>query len=202
MSRIILILVAFTFMASCTNETATIRYYKLASSSQLKSVEQTNLSGIQDEKKDKGLIVIEPIVLAEFLRRKGLVIQKNEHQIQISNIHRWAEELERAVSRVVRERLDYSLLDYRVEDQNSRWKIKPNYRISIELSQFHVNHESQTIASGQFWLFDKSRNVKVKRKFNFEMDLAADGYEHAISQLEKSLFELCELIVSEINLKE
>ena len=194
MNRFALIIIASILLMSCTNETATIRYYKLASNS--------NSSVIVDReelKNQQELVILEPIILAEFLRRKGLVIQKNEYQIQISNIHRWAEELDRATARLIREALETKLSNYRVEDQNSRWKSKPSFRISIELNQFQVNHKNQTVTSGQFWIFGKNRELKAKKHFNFEIDLDQDGYEHAISQLESSLVNLSELIAIEVS---
>jgi len=194
MNRFVACLLVAFLLASCTNETATIRYYKLAGNTQA-----LDRLAHSDTKTDQPLVLIEPIVLAEFLRRKGLVIQKNEYQIQISNIHRWAEELDRATARLIREELEKTLVDFRVEDQNSRWKLKPSFRISIELNQFQVNHKNQTVTSGQFWIFGKNRVLKAKKYFNFELDLAQDGYEHAISQLERSLVKLSELIAIEVS---
>jgi len=193
MNRFIVLLMSVFLIASCTNETATIRYYKLASNSSAPEAVDNNAAKNQQQ-----LVILEPIILAEFLRRKGLVIQKNEYQIQISNIHRWAEELDRATARLIREELEKMLVGFRVEDQNSRWKLKPSFRISVELSQFQVNHKNQTITSGQFWVFGKDRTLKVKKHFNFEIDLAQDGYEHAISQLELSLEKLSQLIADEL----
>ncbi len=193
MNRLISSLIVLLILASCTNETATIRYYKLSGKTELINQLSTSKSNI-----DRPLVLIEPIILAEYLRRKGLVIQKNEYQIQISNIHRWAEELDRGTARLIREELEKSLVDFRVEDQNSRWKVKPSYRISIELNQFQVNHKNQTVTSGQFWIFGKNRTIKAKKHFNFEIDLEQNGYEHAISKLEFSLEKLSQLIADEM----
>lgn len=193
MNKLIAVVIIALILASCTNETATIRYYKLSGKLSLQ-----DQSPAPKNKADQPLVLIEPIILAEFLRRKGLVIQKNEYQIQISNIHRWAEELDRATARLIRQELEKSLVDFRVEDQSGRWKVKPSYRVSIELNQFQVNHKSQTVTSGQFWIFGKNREILAKKHFSFELDLKVDGYEHAISQLEFSLEQLSQLITSEM----
>jgi len=124
MNKLIAAITIMFMLVSCTNETATIRYYKLSGKIPLqhRPLAHKNIT-------DRPLVLIEPIILAEFLRRKGLVIQKNEYQIQISNIHRWAEELDRATARLIRQALEKSLTDFRVEDQNSRWKVKPSYDV-------------------------------------------------------------------------
>ncbi len=184
------------FLSSCASETTSVRYYKLGSgtisSMKTETVESKPVLNLADIP----LIVIEPIRLADFLRQQGLVIQKSNHQLQISNIHRWAEDLTSASVRLIRSELENNRADYRFETQSGRWKTKPAFRLNIELEQFQINHNRQTVTSGQFWIFDENKILIVKRKFLIKEKLTKNGYEHAISNLELSLVKLSKIIVN------
>ncbi len=182
-------------MTSCASESVTIKYYKLGGAENTSVVDKT----VQVEAA-RPLILIEPIQLADFLRQPGLVIQKTNHQIQISNIHRWAEDLQRASSRVIRKQLEVALPDYRFENQGVQWKARPQFRLTIELEQFHiVNHQKQVVASGRFWLFDSNKNLLLKKGFIFEESLNKNGYEHAVSKLELVLQKLSQQIAEDLS---
>lgn len=195
MSKIVASLLVLVILSGCANESVTIKYYKLGS--------QESASGMNRSAKDmvsRPLILIEPIGLADFLRQPGLVIQKTNHQIQISNIHRWSEDLQRATSRIIRKNLEAALPDYRFENQSGQWKTKPQFRISIELEEFHiVNHQKHVKASGQFWFFDDKRNLLLKKHFTFVEPINKNGYEHAVSKLELSLRTLSKMIIKNLS---
>jgi len=181
-------------LSGCASDSVTIKYYKLGgqeSTSQIVDYDQNHVQ--------RPLILIEPIALADFLRQPGLVIQKTEHQIQISNVHRWSEDLERATSRIIRKQLEIALPKYRFEKQGQQWKAKSKYRLNVELEQFHIiNHHKQVATSGQIWLFDEDRKLILKRAFNFDEPLNKNGYEHAISKLELILNKLSQQIAESV----
>lgn len=181
-------------LSGCASDSVTIKYYTLGgqeSSTQMVADDQNNVQ--------RPLILIEPIAMVDFLRQPGLVIQKTEHQIQISNIHRWSEELARATSRIIRKQLEMALPKYRFENQGRQWKAKPKYRLNIELEQFHIiNHHKQVVTSGQIWLFDDDRKLILKKVFSFEEPLNKNGYEHAVSKLELILNKLSQQITESV----
>ncbi len=181
-------------LSSCASDSVTIKYYKLGS--QDKISQSTELT---QSVASRPLVLIEPITLADFLRQPGLVIQKTNHQIQISNIHRWSEDLERASSRMILQQLELALPDFRFENQGVQWKARPWLKLSVEFNQFHiVNHQKKVVISGQFWLFDGDRTLLLKKKFEFEQSLNKNGYEHAVSKLELSLMAVSKMIVDGI----
>lgn len=182
-------------LTGCASDTVNVRYYKLGSV--LKNSKTSDLTRMDKNKSvsERPLIIIEPISLADFLRQQGLVIQRTDHQLQISNIHRWAESLESSSSRVIQSHLESHLPGFRFESKNARWKTKPNFRISIELVEFQVNNRmAKVTTSGQFWIFDGDNNLINKEHFLLEESLNENGYEHAISRLEMTLLRLSKLI--------
>ena len=200
--KIMLSFFVLAFMNGCVTESSTIQYYKLGSSVMILEPLDSNQPYPSIEIGNRPLILIEPIMLADFLRRQGLVIQKAKHQLQISNVHRWAESLEGASSSVILRQLEHSLPNYRFENQTGRWKARPKFRLSIQLSQFQVNNKkNQVVTSGKYWLFDEKRNLLAKQQFLIEEALSKNGYEHAISKLELSLVKLSKLISDSIREK-
>jgi len=200
--KIISLLVAL-MLSSCASETVNTKYYKLGSVDMNTDAETKNGVNNREVKSNvakRPLLLIEPILLADFLRQPGLVIQKADHQLQISNVHRWAESLESAALRVLRIQLEKRLPNYRIENQNGRWKTPPKRRLSIELTQFQIdNNNNQVVSTGTFWLFDEQRNLLIKKGFDIQQPLLKNGYAHAISKLEFSLLKLAEIIAKNSN---
>lgn len=193
MNKIIALFVVI-LLSSCASDSVTIKYYKLGAPDRLSKTIEHDQNNVQ-----RPLILIEPIALADFLRQPGLVIQKTEHQLQISNIHRWSEDLERATSRIIRNQLGNTLPKYRFENQGMQWKLKPKYRLSITLEQFHiVNHQKQVVTSGQIWIFGSDKTLLLKRAFSFEEPLNKNGYEHAVSKLELLMHKLSRQIAESV----
>jgi len=196
MIRVILgfLLIVF-FLAGCASDTASIKYYKLGVVKN-NSAEEHSTPILEEKNPSKRpLILIEPIVLPDFLRQQGLVIQKTDHQLQVSNVHRWAENLESASSRVIQSHLENLLPEYRFENKSGRWKATPKFRLSIELTEFQVkNRENTVISSGRFWIFDEDGSLLTKESFLLEEPLSRNGYEHAIFQLGVTLERLAGLI--------
>jgi uncharacterized protein len=193
------VLIALPLLVSCATETRTVRYYKLQSISPSENtkVESHSNAGLP-EKKGQNFVLIESIKLAEFLRRQGLVIQKSSHQLQVSELHRWAENLESSITRIIIAQLEVNTPLFRFENSSSLWKTKPAMRIGIEIEQFHVNEQRQAVTSGLFRIMDSNRNFLSKRRFSFKHDLSKNGYENAVAQLELSLNELTQLIAREL----
>jgi len=198
MNRLTFVCLLFSLLLyGCASETNTINYYKLGAVN--KAFNPDNTGNGKSNRSNRSLIVIEPILLPDFLRQQGLVIQKTDHQLQISNNHRWAESLESAISRVVQSHLENQLPEYRFENQTGRWKLKPQFRLSIELAEFQVNNrESKVITSGRFWIFNQNEELVSKERFLIEESLSSNGYEHAISNLEITLNKLVDKLGSAI----
>lgn len=182
------------FLFGCASEPNKIQYYELMSSNLANNSIDNNTDTQTSKISQKPLIVLEAIKFSDFLKRQGIVIQSEKYKLQISNYHRWAENIESSSSRIVLSQLEKNLENYRFENHNGRWKVTPSYKINIEFYQFQIVQNKNTITSGYFWIFDGENNLLEKQSFSYELPLEKKGYEYAISLLEKSLISMTKKI--------
>jgi len=146
------------------------------------------------------LILLSPIVLADFLTTGALVMQLESHKIQLSSRHRWADNLTDAITRNLLAKLEGKMSNYHFEQNDSHWKNSAKVYIKVNINQFTALTDKATLTSGTFWLFNKDNKFLNKQSFNIKKQLTNDGYNHAVSKLELSLTELAEQITSAVRL--
>ena len=180
-------------LAGCSSKPEKLEYYSLSYPAKVLT-KDSNIRQVAE----KELIVLEGVRLADFLRHQGLVMQTRDNKMHLSTTHRWAESLDEALNRVLIGHLENKLSDFRIESQNGRWKKKPTYRLSIELSHFHATENNQVITAGWFWLFDDDNDLLTKQRFYYELPLSQNGYLHAVENLNHSLEKLSDKVVTSI----
>jgi len=195
MNRRFFIALFVLVLSACATSPKKIHYYQLSSTNSLPVTKQSNE---QDLSSKSALVVLQPLGLASYLRRQGIVMETSAHQLQISSRHQWAEGLQNAITRLVLNGLSVQLSNFRFENNDRLNGGEANYQLKISLEQFHIGRDSQTITSGHFWLFDQQQKLIVKKAFSLNRTLRKDGYEQAVDQLEKSLQELVKMIADEV----
>jgi len=144
------------------------------------------------------LVLLSQVKLADFLATGALVMQLKSHQIQLSNQHRWADDLPEAITRSLLGILDKIKPNYHFEINNIHWQENAKAHINIYIDQFTVLANQTTLTSGTFWFLNKHNKLIRKQTFRIIKPLKKDGYNHAVAQLKLSLSELAEQIKNAI----
>lgn len=191
MNKLLVVIIFFciSLISGCSSQPHRVKYYSLSLSRDASSEQQLVA---------KNLVVIEPIVLAQYLNYENLLFQVNENELNIALGARWSEKLDDSIFRVLAGLMENKLPAYRFEKQNHRWVKKPEYRIRIEFEHFHPTYQGETVTGGYFWVFDSANNLKEKKRFYIRVALDKNGYLHAVSKLDESLVILSEQVVQSL----
>jgi len=183
------ILCLLILCSSCSTTPITVNYYTL-----------NNIETSASSSKNKGedhlqpLILISPIVLADFLTTGALVMQLESHKIQLSNQHRWAHNLSEAIAINLLKKLSITTTTHQFELPNYHWQSDVQAHLKIRVEQFIVTADQHTLIAGSFWLLDNNKRLVKKQAFEIRKTLNHAGYNHAVAQLESSLSVLAEQI--------
>jgi len=180
-------------LSNCSSAPISVNYYTL---NKMDVTVKSKVLAV--DKEQKSLILLSPVKLADFLATGALVMQLKSHQLQLSNQHRWADNLSDSITRSLLVNLTTTALDYNFEKNELHWKNNYQANVNISLEQFTVLADNTTLTSGTFWLLDKNNALIDKQSFNIKKPLNKDGYNHAVAQLESSLMTLAEKIESSI----
>lgn len=194
MLLIVQLIVLSFFITSCSNTDVGIHYYALNTI----EAEPKKLLIIENST-EHTFVIIEQVALADFLNTGSLVMQIDSHQIQLSNQHRWADKLPKAISTHLTSSLLNSNNSFYVEDKSTKNETLADHQLALNFEQFTITNHHETIISGYYRIQSKLNGESKKSFFDIRQPLTQDGYNHAVAMLKKSLDELSEQIVKDIH---
>ena len=123
--------------------------------------------------------------MPKFLLQPGLAMQTGPHKITISKSHLWAERLDKAVPRLLVNKLQDLTDGYSFYLGGYDWVEGDYSRLRLRLDNLQPTSSGTVVASGTFQLIDaNSSQLPVLREFHFSADLRRDGYAEAVAQME------------------
>lgn len=147
------------------------------------------------------IVLVKPLVIADYLRQPNLVMLLEQHQIHYSLQDVWAESLQTAFHRALLQDLNSSDSHHYIS-ASSPLVNKASRTISIDLAHFYSTDVFNVVTSGQYWLSgsrlkeSKQDALSItKYPFYYELDLQQDGFSHAVNQLRATV----RLLAKQIN---
>ena len=183
MKRLILCVLLMTLMA-CSSKPLNLNYYVLAT---------PQLETWSSNPAARQPIVLQPVLLADYLKQSSLVMQIADHQMYFSRQDIWAERLDKAIQKTLLEDLNHS--------QHYQYRAYPGLHtesnalsLSVQIDYFHPTFKSTVVSSGRYWIVDPSKQKSLEKTFYLSLVLEQDGYAHAVQQQR----ELLRLLATEI----
>lgn len=141
-------------------------------------------------------LTVGPVLLPEYLTRRGLAMQIDANQIRTANHHFWAEPLEEAIAKVLVRDIAKLASGVTVERDAGRWTGTGDCRLRIEFDKFHATDRSRVVTSGRYWV--SSSDSDVRQEFDLTQTLSADGHASAVAALRRLLATLATQITDTI----
>ena len=178
-------------LVGCASNPEPKSYYRLAP-----PVVTGEESGPEDM---RPTFVIESVDLAEYLRQSGLVIQSGENQLVISRTHLWAESLDEAVPKAMLAQLQQKSSDYRFYLKFSDYIDRTDYRLRLHIESLQATEGGEVVAAGRYQIVSSADSANpLSANFYFRQDLNADGYGHAVEQMQVLLGQIADAILESL----
>ena len=176
-------------LAGCASSGINNSYYLLNVSQTADELQQPSIN------KSKQLLV-EPVVLADFLNQKFLVMQKN-NQLFVSATHQWAQPLAGSVTLAITDELRADLSAWRVSKSRLNPGNRTAYTLLVAIDQFHPNNESLVSLKGSFQIRN-GKELVLEDHFFIAQALEQDGFSQSVSQLRNLLSQLATKISTQL----
>ena len=187
--RYVVPLILILALAGCASSGINNSYYLLNASQAAAQLQKSSLD------KSKQLLV-EPVVLADFLKQKFLVMQKN-NQLFVSETHQWAQPLTGSITQAISDELRTDLSAWRVSESRLNPGDRAAYTLLVAIDQFHPNDKSQVSLKGSFQV-RSSKELVLEDHFFISQTLEQDGFSQSVFQLRDLLSQLAKVISSEL----
>ena len=176
-------------LAGCASSGMSNSYYLLNASQAAAELPQSSIN------KSKQLLV-EPVVLADFLNQKFLVMQKN-NQLFVSATHQWAQPLAGSVTQAITDELRADLSAWRVSKSRLNPGNRTAYTLLVAIDQFHPNDKSLVSLKGSFQVRN-GNDLVIENHFFISQPLEQDGFSQSVFQLRDLLSQLAKKIANEL----
>ncbi|OCH98446.1 hypothetical protein A8135_12130 [Legionella jamestowniensis] len=105
-------------------------------------------------------IGIDEINTPSYIEKPQLMIHCSPHQLKLEEYHQWAEALDKNITRVVETDLSTLLPGSIVESSPWNIKFKPNFHLQIDISQFEIDINGNSILRAEYLIYHEDALLK------------------------------------------
>lgn len=169
MPRYVLVVLLLCGLSACSTATAP-QYYAIA----LPDEQSGTLSASQQP-----VIAVSDVELADYLSSIGIVYQQDDVQLTTANQHRWAEALDKQLTRALLQNLRQQLPDW--QWQNGQMAGQNIAQLQVKIRGFHGKADGHAVISGEWTLMKGTQ--QYSGEFQQLYPLTADGYPALVREL-------------------
>jgi uncharacterized lipoprotein YmbA len=127
---------------------------------------------------DAAVIVVEPVMVANYLNTNALILQTSDVQLVKTSQHQWAEALDQQLTRLLQQQLTAALPGHRVTDRAPQG---PQQRLLVQVEQFHGTEQGRVLISGKYSVVNGEHTIQ--QRFALELAQPEDGYPSMVATL-------------------
>ncbi len=149
---------------------------------------------------EPGLAIgVGPIQLPRYLRRSGLVTRVGDHELSVSDEHRWGEDLDRGLARVITENLSALLPEAQVRAFPWQESARDDLRVTIDVERFERGQDGSVTLDARWtlWSHDPRKRVAMQRTRLVEPS-AGDDYADSVGAMSRVAGQLSREIAAAI----
>ncbi|WP_232505543.1 PqiC family protein [Legionella clemsonensis] len=105
-------------------------------------------------------IGIDGINTPSYIEKPQLMIHCSPHQLKLEEYHQWAEALDKNITRVIETDLSTLLPGSIVESSPWDVKFKPDFHLQIDISQFEIDVNGNSILRAEYLIYHKEALLK------------------------------------------
>ncbi len=127
---------------------------------------------------DAPVIVVEPVMVANYLNTNALILQTSSVQLVKTTQHQWAEALDQQLSRLLQQQLAAALTGHRVTDRAPQGA---QQRLLVQVEQFHGTEQGMVLISGKVSVVQGEHTIQ--QRFAVELAQPEAGYPAMVATL-------------------
>nr|WP_321241415.1 ABC-type transport auxiliary lipoprotein family protein [uncultured Tolumonas sp.] len=157
-------------LSACSSSSSTPQYYAIA----LPDVQNSSQPPSQQP-----VVAVSDVELADYLNSIGIVYQQDDVQLTTATQHRWAEALDKQLTRALLQNLRTQLPDW--QWQNGQTSMQNIAQLQIKVRGFHGKADGHAVISGEWTLMKGTQ--QYSGQFQQQYPLTADGYPALVREL-------------------
>jgi hypothetical protein len=144
-------------------------------------------------------IGVGPVAIPDYLNRAQIVTRTGENQLELAEFDRWAEPLQKNLSRVLVLNLSTLLSTDRVALHPWNRSTPMDYQVIVDVGRFEAGRDGRASLLARWTIVaGTDRKILLMRKSTFSEPIAPDGYEATVASMSRLVGALSREIAAEI----
>lgn len=140
---------------------------------------------------------IDDITIPAYLEKPQVMISYSPNRVELEEYHQWAGTLDKNIKSVISTNLASLLPGAIVETSPWNAKFKPNYQLQIDIEQFSIDMQGNSILRAEFILYHENNIVK-KKDIYYRLKVSNITIENLISSMNNNLTHLTQDIAKTV----
>ena len=190
--HIVLWLVIPLVLFACSSQPVVIQHYML---NQASNVDKSRTAVSHD----KSLIVIDNVILPEYLRSRSLVMQQDDGTLSVATKHVWAQPMQADIGQLLANELalkSHHPVVYKHSAMSPRQQQSQHLTLYIE--HFLPVSSGDVVMSGYWYSRSSTGEQSMPHSFHYSRPLTADGYSHSVAQMRQLVLTLANDIAQHV----
>jgi uncharacterized lipoprotein YmbA len=139
------------------------------------------------------------VAIPDYLNRSQIVRRTGENQLELAEFDRWAEPLQKNLSRVLALNLSTLLSTDRVALHPWNRSTPMDYQVIVDVGRFEAGPDEATSLLARWSIVDAaSREARLVRKSSFSEPIASGGYQATVASMSRAVGTLSREIAQAI----
>ncbi|KTD53757.1 hypothetical protein Lsan_4167 [Legionella santicrucis] len=140
---------------------------------------------------------IDDITIPAYLEKPQVMLSYSPNRVELEEYHQWAQALDKNIKSVISTNLASLLPGAIVESSPWNVKFKPDYQLQIDIEQFTIDMQGNSILRAEFILYNENNIVK-KKDFYYRLKVHNITIENLIASMNNNLTHLTQDIAKTI----
>lgn len=132
---------------------------------------------------------IDDITIPAYLEKPQIMISYSPNRVELEEYHQWAGALDKNIKSVISTNLSSLLPGAIVESSPWNVKFKPNYQLQIDIEQFTIDMQGNSILRAEFILYHQD-NIFKKQNVYYRLKVPHITIENLIASMNNNLTHL------------
>ncbi|VEB36410.1 ABC-type uncharacterized transport system, auxiliary component [Legionella sainthelensi] len=144
---------------------------------------------------------IDDITIPAYLEKPQVMISYSPNRVELEEYHQWAGALDKNIKSVISTNLASLLPGAIVESSPWNAKFKPNYQLQIDIEQFTIDMQGNSILRAEFILY-RENNIAKKKDVYYRLKIHNITIENLIASMNNNLTHLTQDIAQVVRSSE
>ncbi|GGD74869.1 PqiC family protein [Lacimicrobium alkaliphilum] len=177
-------------LSACSSAPTQITYYMLDNPTRTMSAPNNQAP----------TVTLQSLNLPDYLRQDGLVMRLSNNRLQLSSEHYWAQRIDASIETIMLKQLNHPDASFHLQSITEPLAQQSDYQLHIQIIHLLIEQQNAVRLQARYWVTKSdSHQSLMSANSDIDIQLTADGYEHAVEKMRQALVHFSDEVSKDIS---